>query len=103
MKMLTISTYDVAKTGDVAKATDKVLSATPGYKALAMYTCLGNPFPGQIPPNSLVTLTISEVQNENDLAAISYPLALAGVSFHRVPILEIKPGKSAEVEKKLKG
>jgi hypothetical protein len=103
MKMLSIATYDVAKAGDVAKATDKVYSATPGYKPLAMYICLGNPFPGEIPPNSLVTLTISEVQSENDLAAISYPLSLAGVSFHRVPVFEMKPGKSAETEKKFKG
>ena len=103
MKMLSISTFDVAKAGDVAKATDKVYSTTPGYKPLATYICLGNPFPREIPPNSIVTLTIAEVANENDLAAISYPLTLAGVSFQRVPVLEMKPGKSAETEKKLKG
>ena len=58
MKLLTIATFDVAEAGDVAKTTDKIYSTTPGYKPLAMYTCLGNPFPGEIPSNSMVTLTL---------------------------------------------
>ena len=103
MKMLAISVFDPAKAGEAAKVLDKVLPNTPGYKPLAMYMCLGNPFPGEIPPNSMVGITIAEVENENALAAVSYPLALAGMSIHRVPVLEMKPGKSSETEKKLKG
>ncbi len=103
MKILAIAVYDPSKAAEISKVSDKVLPNTPGYKALAMYACLGNPFPGEIPPNSMVTITIAEVENENALAAVSYPLALAGVSFHRVPILEMKPGKSVETEKKLRG
>ncbi len=103
MKMLAISVYDPSKTAEISKVSDKVLPNTPGYKPLAMYVCLGNPFPGEIPPNSAVTVAIIEAENENALAAVHYPLALAGVSIHRVPILEVKPGKSVETEKKLKG
>ena len=103
MKILAISVFDPAKAGEAAKVLDKVLPNTPGYKPLAMYICLGNPFPGEIPPNSMVGITIAEVENENALAAVSYPLALAGMSAHRVPVLEMKPGKSSETEKKLKG
>ena len=51
----------------------------------------------------MVGVTIAEVENENALAAVSYPLALAGMNIHRVPILEMKPGQSAATEKKLKG
>jgi len=103
MKILAISVFDPAKAGEVAKVLDKVLPNTPGYKPLTTYMCLGNPFPGEIPQNSMVGITIAEVDNENALAAVSYPLALAGMSIHRVPIMEIKPGKSSETEKKLKG
>jgi hypothetical protein len=103
MKILAISVFEPAKAGEAAKVLDKVLPNTPGYKPLAMYMCLGNPFPGEIPPNSMVGITIAEVDNENALAAVSYPLALAGMSIHRVPILEMKAGKSAQTEKKLKG
>jgi len=103
MKILAISVFEPTKAAEAAKVLDKVLPNTPGYKALATYMCLGNPFPGEIPQNSMVGVTIAEVDNENALAAVSYPLALAGMSIHRVPIMEIKPGKSSETEKKLKG
>ena len=68
-----------------------------------MYMCVGNPFPGPIPPNSMVGITIAEVENENALAAVSYALALAGMSIYRIPIMEMKPGQSAATEKRLKG
>jgi hypothetical protein len=103
MKILSISVFEPGKAGEVAKVLDKVIPATPGYKPLAMYVCLGNPFPGTIPPNSMVGITIAEVENENALAAVSYPLALAGMNVHRVPVLEMKAGQSAETEKKLRG
>ena len=103
MKMLSIAVYDPSKLGEISKVTDKVHTNTPGYKPLAMYVCLGNPFPGEIPPNSMVSITIAEVENENALAAVNYPLVLAGMSIHRVPILEMKSGKVAETEKKLRG
>jgi len=51
----------------------------------------------------MVSITIAEVENENALAAVNYPLVLAGMSIHRVPILEMKSGKVAETEKKLRG
>ena len=103
MKILAISVFEPAKAAEAAKVLDKVLPNTPGYKAQAMYMCMGNPFPGPIPPNSMVGITIAEVENENALAAVSYPLALAGMSIHRVPIMEMKPGQSSATEKKLKG
>jgi hypothetical protein len=103
MKILTISVFEPSKAAEISKVSDKVLPNTPGYKPLAMYVCLGNPFPAEIPPNSMVSITIAEVENENALAAVNYPLVLAGMSIHRVPILEMKSGKVAETEKKLRG
>ena len=102
MKFLTITVFDVAKTSDLVKVSDKVMKNTPGYKPLAMYACMGNPFPGEIPPNSMVTVSISEVETDEALGAVTYPLALAGATIHRVPIMEVTPGTSEEVEKKLR-
>jgi len=103
MKILAITVFEPAKIGEAAKVLDKILPNTPGYKPLAMYSCLGNPFPGEIPPNSIVGISIIEVDNENTLAAVAYPLALAGMSIHRVPIMEMTVGKHTETEKKLRG
>jgi hypothetical protein len=103
MKILSIVAFDPAKAADIAKASDKAVTSTTGYKALAQYICLGNPFLKEIPPNSVIGMTICEVENENALAAVGHQVALAGGIVHRVPILEMKPGASAETERKLRG
>jgi hypothetical protein len=103
MKILSINVFEPAKAAEIAKVADKVMTNTPGYKPLATYMCLGNPFPGEIPPNSLVSLAISEVESEEALSAIAYPMALAGSHVHRVPIMEMTPGGSAEIEQKYRG
>jgi hypothetical protein len=90
----------VAKTAEVAKAADQVTSnPPPGFKLLAQYLCLGRPFDG-IPPNTMVNVAIGETDSAEAIAAMSYPLMLAGVTFYRVPILEIPVGGAAEAEKK---
>ena len=66
---------------------------------LASYVCQAVPFPG-LPPDAMVTFSISEVDSNEDLATISYPLQLAGATIHRVPILELPVGGAAKVEKK---
>jgi hypothetical protein len=101
IKFLTFTIFDVSKVEQVAKAADKVWSSPPkGIKIEANYTCLANPFPG-IPPNTIVGVTISEAESAEAIATTSYPLMLAGVTIHRVPILEIPVGDSAKAEKKL--
>jgi len=95
--------YDAAKTAEIAAASDKIwASPPPGIKPLASYVCLGMPFPG-IPPNSLVTVGIGEAESDEALAAVTYPLMLAGATIHRVPILEVPIGGGVEAEKKYRG
>jgi len=101
MKFLSFSMYDVAKTAEVAAAGDKVVN-TPGVKVLGQYVCLAIPFPG-VPPNTLVTCSITEAESAEVLAAVSYPLMLAGATVHRVPIMEVPMGAGAETEKKFRG
>ena len=103
MKFLSINVYEVSKTAEIAQVADKVMTNTPGYKSLATYLCLGNPFPGEIPPNSAVAFSILEVDNEEALAATSYPMSLAGANIHRIPIMEVKPGTTGDTERKLRG
>lgn len=103
MKFLIFAMYDAAKTTEVAAASDKAWSSPPpGIKKLAFYTCLGMPFFG-LPPNTLVAISVNEVESAEALAMVTYPLALAGATVHSVPVLDIPVGGSAGVEKKLRG
>ena len=103
MKFLSFATFDVAKVAEVAKASDKLeASPPPGTKTLASYVCQGIPFAG-LPPNTLVSFDIIEAESNEALAAVNYPLALAGASIWNVPILELPIVGAAEVERKLKG
>jgi hypothetical protein len=103
MKFMSFVIYDVAKSAEVSKVADKVLSnPPPGYKVLARYVCLARPFDG-IPPNSLVSVAIAEAESAEALAAISYPIMLAGATFYRTPILEMPIAGAAAEEKKYRG
>jgi hypothetical protein len=99
MKFITFAMYDVAKAAEVAQASDKV-AKTPGQKRLAQYVCLGIPFPGVFPPNTLTAITIREAESAEALAAVQYPLVLAGANIWSVPVLEFPvDGAVAEVKK----
>ena len=103
MKFLSFVTMPAAKIAEVAAASDKTMaSPPPGYQALANYACLGAPFDG-IPPNSMVSVSISEADSAEALAAVQYPLLLAGATIHRVPIMDVAIGTAVQTEKKFKG
>lgn len=98
-RFLTFFSYEATKTAEMATAGDKVNSNLPkGTKILASYVCLSPPFP--VPPNTLVNVTITEVDNAEAMAATSYPLLLAGATISRVPIMEVQPKTAAKTEKK---
>lgn len=100
MKFLSFGMFDVAKGVDVSQATDKFwASRPPGVKMLADYVCEGLPFPGAL-PNTMVGISIIEAESNEALAALSYPLMLAGASVWNVPVLEMPEAGAAEVEKK---
>ena len=103
MKFLTITMTEVAKIPALVQAADKVWATPPsGIKVEASYVCLGTPFPG-VPPNTMVSFSISEVESAEVIAATSYPLMVAGSTIHRVPILEMPVGAAAKEEKKYRG
>ena len=92
--------FDVAKAAQVADAGDKlVASPPPGFKMLTQYVCMAPPFPG-VPPNTIVGFNISDFDSSEAMAAVTYPIMLAGATIHRAPILELPAGGGAEVEKK---
>jgi len=98
MKFITFDMFDVAKAAEVAQAGDKV-AKTPGQKMLAQYVCEGLAFPGQ-PPNTLVGISIAEVESNEALAAVQYPAALAGATVWSIPVLEMPVAGAAAEEKK---
>jgi hypothetical protein len=101
MKFLTFVTYEPSKTADIAQAADKV-AQTPGIKPLNRYVCMGIPFPG-FPQDLMCTVTISEAESSEAMAASSYPIRLAGASMWWVPVMEYEVGTAADVYKKYRG
>ena len=103
MRFLSFVTFDVAKAAELAKVSDKVwASPPPGIKLLAAYVCQGMAFAG-VPPNTLVSIDIIEAESNEALAAVNYPLALAGASIWNVPVMELPTVGAAEAEKKIRG
>ena len=98
MKFITFNMFDVAKTAELAQAIDKV-AKTPGQKILGQYVCQGLAFPGQ-PPSTLVAISIEEVESNEAMAAVHYPVALAGSALWSVPVLEMPVAGAAAEEKK---
>ena len=104
MKFLSINTYHIDKMGDAAKATAKLNANPPeGYKILAIYSCLANPFPGlELPPGTMVTVSVLESDNAESLASAAIEMTLAGVNVNRIPVMEIPTGEVEETVEKLK-
>jgi len=103
MKFMSFFIVDVDKAADVAQVSDKVwANPPPGIKALAQYTCQGIAFSGQ-PPNTLLTIGVIEAESNEAMAAVNWPVALAGAMLWNVPVLELPVVGAAEVEKKMRG
>jgi len=103
MKFLNFCMFDVSKGVDISQATDKFWASRPsGVKMLADYVCEGLPFPGAL-PNTMVGISVIEAESNEALAALSYPLMLAGASVWNVPVLEMPVGGAAEADKKYRG
>jgi hypothetical protein len=104
VKFLSINTYHIDKLGDAAKATAKLNANPPeGYKILAIYSCLANPFPGaELPPGTMVTISVLESDNAESLASAALEMTLAGVNVNRIPVLEVPAGEVEETVERLK-
>lgn len=104
MKFLSINTYHIDKLADAAKATAKLNANPPkGYKLLAIYSCLANPFPGvELPPGTMVTVSVVESDNAESLASATLEMTLAGVNVNRIPVMEVPTGEVEETVERLK-
>ncbi len=104
MKFLTIQTMPVDKVTQITEAGNKLWSNPPkGIKLIASYGILSQqPFPNT-PPNTIVGIAISECEKEEAMLEASIPQIVAGATLQRFPIVEMTPGKGAELGKKLGG
>jgi len=103
MKFLNLNLFDVAKAVEVAQASDKVWTSPPaGAKILSSYVTLSPVFPNQ-PPNTMVGFSITEAENAEAMAAVHYPMMIAGATIYAIPILELPLVGAIDVEKKYKG
>jgi len=104
MKHIIFTMYDPAKTADIAAASDMARSNLPaGLQTVAMYSCLGTPFSG-FPESKMLTISVVEAENSEAIAALTYPIMLAGASVVScVPALDITPGATQTLEKRLRG
>jgi len=103
MKSVIFAMMDVDKTAEVARANDKVwVSPPPGVKLVASYVCQGLAFPG-VPPNTVVSIRVVEAESNEAIAAVIWPISLAGASVWNVPVLELPAIGVAELEGRLRG
>jgi hypothetical protein len=101
MKFMTLSSWPVEKSGEVAAANDKVSADIPRERRVPGYVLMCA-LP-DVPPNSMVSIAISEGDNMNEIAARIYPVMLAGATINIIPLLEVPAGGAAKVEKKYRG
>jgi len=104
MKFLSFTTYNIDNLAEIAKATDKLASNPPeGYKLLALYVCLSNPFPGiDLPPGTIASASIVECDSAEGMASAGLEMQLAGGTISRIPILEVSTGGAEQTAERLK-
>ena len=102
MKFMSLVVYPVEKTAEIAAATDKVWASQPREsRPESSYVLMCVPF--DIPPNSLVSVTISESDSAETIAARVYPIMLAGATVNIIPLLDVPVTGGVKAEKKYRG
>ncbi len=102
MKFMIMNVLPVSKAADISAASDKVQREQPREGGPASgFLMMSVPF--DVPPNSMVTFSISESDSAEDMAARVYPLMLAGADINIIPLLEVPIGDQVAVEKKYRG
>jgi hypothetical protein len=101
MKFLTLTSWPVEKTAEVSAASDKVSAHIPRERRHPGYVLMCA-LP-DVPPNSMVSVTIGEGDSVEEIAANVYPMMLAGATVNVIPLLEVPAGGSAKAEKKYRG
>jgi hypothetical protein len=102
MKFMSLFVYPVEKTAEIAVAGDKVWANQPKERRPeGSYVLMCVPF--DVPPNSLVSVSISESDSAETMAARVYPIMLAGATVNIIPLLEVPVTGEVKAEKKYKG
>ena len=104
MKYLGITTYNVDRLAEVAKAADNLGKNPPeGYKLLAMYTCQAVPFTNMnLERGDMVTISVVECDSDESLAAANLAMTMAGATVNRIPVLQVSAGAAEETVDELK-
>jgi len=104
MKFLTLSMWPLEKTAEVSAASDKAAAKLPKeLRGRSNYILMCIPAGLNVPPGSMVSVSIDEADSVEDMAAGLYPFELAGGSAQVIPLLEVPMGGSAKADKKYSG
>jgi len=102
MKFMTLSVWPVEKTAEVAVASDKVWANQP-KASRPVVNCILMCVPFDVPPNSMVSVSISESDSAEKMAERLYPIMLAGAEVQVIPLLDTTVGAAVKGEKKYRG
>jgi hypothetical protein len=104
MKFLTLSMWPLEKTAEVSAASDKAWAKLPKERREGSnYILMCHPAGLDVPPNTMVSIGISEEMSAEEIAASTYPFTLAGGSIQIIPLLEVLMGSGVKADKKYRG
>lgn len=103
MKFMTLAIYPVEKAAEVSAASDKVWANVPKESRPEAHHVLMSVPQFDVPPNSIISITIGEDNSAEKIVARVYPIMLAGADIQVIPLLEVPVGGGVKAEKKYKG
>ena len=102
MKFMTMAVFPAGKAAEVAAASDKAWATQPAERRpKSAYVLMAVPF--EVPPQSMVSVYVTEEDSIDAVAARVYPVMLAGANISIIPVMEYSPGGATKTEKKLRG
>lgn len=104
MKFMTLTIWPIDKTAEVSAASDKVWAKQPKERREGAATYVLMCVPSfNVPPNSMVSVSIGEGDSVEQIVANIYPIGLAGADVQIIPLFEVPAGGGAKAEKKYRG
>lgn len=103
MKHLIFLAFDAEQASRVAIANSQAYEKLgEKMKNVTQYVCVGSSFP-HMGENKITSFYLADLEDPNDLAALTYPAMLAGASVFCIPVLEMTGDSAQEVERQLRG
>lgn len=105
MKFLVFIMCAPPKAVGIARVADKAMrEAPPGVKMLATYACQGVlPLPGTMENSQVTTVSVVEVETNEDLSAVLWPIAVAGALIYTLPVQDMPVPGLEKAEKGFRG